>query len=284
VVLTRHEHHQPPGTLHPFGSQRPSRQAQSTPRQRRLEARPGAVCGTRREVRATLDRSLRFCARHPTTTIQAPPNGAAAAALEGGAVAGPPAPTSTLTQWAPVTPYPCHAWHGRGLNEVPAAAIRGISSCREALYGEFWKNTTSVQHHMDLPLGQSDMFFRDEILIDTLPSTRERCLRNVFLAKKGTDGSTVRRGCWSRRRTAGKHHHGMALASREFLSLLGARLMATQDGGWSQPEERHGPAAEVLRIIRRRKNPVRGVFGKYSRTQHLLWRGDSILVSDPPLP
>jgi hypothetical protein len=32
------------------------------------------------------------------------------------------------------------------------------------------------------------------------------------------------------------------------------------------------------------KNPVRGVFGKYSRTQHLLWRGDSILVSDTPLP
>jgi hypothetical protein len=65
---------------------------------------------------------------------------------------------------------------------------------------------------------------------------------------------------------------------------MGARLMATQDGGWSQPEERHGMAAEVLRIIRRRKNPVRSLFGKYSRTQHLMWRGDSIIVSDPPLP
>jgi hypothetical protein len=43
-------------------------------------------------------------------------------------------------------------------------------------------------------------------------------------------------------------------------------------------------AAEVLRIIRCLKNPVRGGFGKYSRTQHLLWRGDSILVSDPPFP
>jgi hypothetical protein len=43
-------------------------------------------------------------------------------------------------------------------------------------------------------------------------------------------------------------------------SPLGARLEATQDGGGSQPEERHGLAAEVLRIIRCLKKPVRGVF------------------------
>jgi hypothetical protein len=44
-----------------------------------------------------------------------------------------------------------------------------------------------------------------------------------------------------------------------FKSPLGARLETTQDGGGSQPEERQGKAAAVLRIIRRRKNPVRGV-------------------------
>ena len=44
-------------------------------------------------------------------------------------------------------------------------------------------------------------------------------------------------------------------------SPLGARPDVTQEGGGSQPEERHGLAAEVGRIIRRRKNPVRGVFG-----------------------
>jgi hypothetical protein len=65
---------------------------------------------------------------------------------------------------------------------------------------------------------------------------------------------------------------------------MGARLQATQDGGRSQPEKRHGLAAAVLRVIRRCKNPVRGDFGKCSRTQHLLWFGDSILVSTPPLP
>jgi hypothetical protein len=62
------------------------------------------------------------------------------AAQEGGTLAGPSAPTSTSTWWARVTLYPCHAWHGRGLNEVPAAAIRMIINCREAMYEEFWKS------------------------------------------------------------------------------------------------------------------------------------------------
>jgi hypothetical protein len=43
---------------------------------------------------------------------------------------------------------------------------------------------------------------------------------------------------------------------------MGARLDDTQDGGGSQPEERHGLAAGVLRIARRRKSPVREVFRK----------------------
>jgi hypothetical protein len=47
-----------------------------------------------------------------------------------------------------------------------------------------------------------------------------------------------------------------------FTFTLGARLEATRDGGGSQPEERHGLAAEVLMIIRRRKSPARGVLGK----------------------
>jgi hypothetical protein len=51
-------------------------------------------------------------------------------------------------------------------------------------------------------------------------------------------------GCWSWWRIAGKQHHGMELASSrqpcEFLPPMGGRLKATQDGGRSQPEERHG--------------------------------------------
>jgi hypothetical protein len=43
---------------------------------------------------------------------------------------------------------------------------------------------------------------------------------------------------------------------------MGAGPDAPQDGGGSQPEERHGLAAAVLRIARRRKSPVRGVLEK----------------------
>jgi hypothetical protein len=75
----------------------------------------------------------------------------------------------------------------------------------------------------------------------------------------------------------------MELAScrqpREFMPPQGGRLKATQDAGRSQPEEQHGLAAAVLRIIRRRKTPVWGGSGKYSRTQHLLWRGDLLTVA-----
>jgi hypothetical protein len=121
----------------------------------------------------------------------------------------------------------------------------------------------SVHQHMVLPLGQSDMFFPRLNSHRISPVQVGTMSAKYLLAKKGTDGSAVGRRCWSWRRTAGKHHHGMAFASSrqpyEFISPLGARLMTTQDGGWSQPEERHGHAAEVIRIIRRRKNPVRGV-------------------------
>jgi hypothetical protein len=34
-----------------------------------------------------------------------------------------------------------------------------MSSCREAMCEEFWKNIISIHRHMDLPLGQSDMSF-----------------------------------------------------------------------------------------------------------------------------
>jgi hypothetical protein len=46
------------------------RQAQPTPRQPQLEARHGALCGTRREVRKTFYRSLRVRAQQITSPIQ----------------------------------------------------------------------------------------------------------------------------------------------------------------------------------------------------------------------
>jgi hypothetical protein len=66
---------------------------------------------------------------------------------------------------------------------------------------------------------------------------------------------------------------------------MGARPKATQDGGASQPEERHGLAAAVLKIDRRRKNPVRGVFGKMFPypTSFAVRRLDPYVRRTPPL-
>jgi hypothetical protein len=47
-----------------------------------------------------------------------------------------------------------------------------------------------------------------------------------------------------------------------FKAPIGARLLATKDGGGSQPEERLGMAEKVLMSIRRRKTAVRVIFGK----------------------
>jgi hypothetical protein len=81
------------------------------------------------------------------------------------------------------------------------------------MYGGFWKITISIDKHRDLPLGQSDMFFVTE---HSQILSRQRggggvCY--IFLVKKGTDGSTVGRGCWSLQRTAGKQRKGTALTS-----------------------------------------------------------------------
>jgi hypothetical protein len=70
VVLTRHQLHQPMRSMHSIGSQRTRKEAQPTSRQRRLEPRLGAISGTRRKIRKTLDRPLRVCARHASTTLQ----------------------------------------------------------------------------------------------------------------------------------------------------------------------------------------------------------------------
>jgi hypothetical protein len=142
---------------------------------------------------------------------------------------------------------------------------------------------------MDLPLGQYDMFFQATKYSQILSSPYGNDVCGMFFRRRrvrtaqwwdegiGASGGHMGSNARARRSLAIDNHVS-------FMSTLGARLEATQDGGGSQPEERHGLAAEVLRIIRRQKNPVRGAFGKYSRAQHLLWRGDSIPVSDLPLP
>jgi hypothetical protein len=57
--------------------------------------------------------------------------------------------------------------------------------------------------------------------------------------------------------------HSLAVATLvSFKSPLGARLEATHDGGGSQPEERHGLAAEVRHDHLPLDKPATGVFWK----------------------
>jgi hypothetical protein len=64
----------------------------------------------------------------------------------------------------------------------------------------------------------------------------------------------------------------------------GVRRDGTHAGRRSQPEERHGMEAEVLRIDRRRKNRYREFLVMFFRTRHILWNDDSIRVSEQPFP
>jgi hypothetical protein len=136
------------------------------------------------------------------------------------------------------------------------------------MYKGFWKIIVYVHRQRDLPLGRSDMFFVTKyILANILPKLgRGRRLRNVFWQRRVRTNHR-----WNEGVGAGGGHLGSNARARRSLAFailvsltspLGARLEATQDGGGSQPEERHGLAAEVLMIIRRRKNSVRGVLGK----------------------
>jgi hypothetical protein len=110
-----------------------------------------------------------------------------------------------------------------------------------------------------------------------------------FGGEEGTGGSELAAGRWSWRWTGAKQRQGRAFVGnrQSHVSLEsphGARREATHTLGGSQPEERHGLAAEVFMIDRRRKKPVRRSFDKYFRTQHLLRSGDSIRVFTQPLP
>jgi hypothetical protein len=94
---------------------------------------------------------------------------------------------------------------------------------------------------------------------------------------------------WNWRRIAGKQHQGMELASCRqpcgFMPPLGGRLKPAQVGGRSQPEERHNLAAEVLRIVRRRRNPGTGGFWKIFPypTPFVARRFDLCVRPTPPL-
>jgi hypothetical protein len=126
----------------------------------------------------------------------------------GGALTRPSISTSTFTPWALVTLLPCHAWHGRGVHEVPGVAISVINTCREPMHGEFFhreKHDTRTQ-----ALGSPARPFRDVFsrpyYTPRMPSYLEECdtFAGACEGEKGTVGSTLGRGCWSTRQIAVK--------------------------------------------------------------------------------
>jgi hypothetical protein len=64
---------------------------------------------------------------------------------------------------------------------------------------------------------------------------------------------------------------------------LGVRLKSTQDGGGSRPEERHGLAAEIHKIDRRRKIPVFSDKQLPYPTSFEAWRLDQRVRPTSPL-
>jgi hypothetical protein len=156
------------------------------------------------------------------------------------------------------------------------------------MYGGFWKNIISVHQRKDLPLGQSDMFFQQLNTHKYSPVTAGTVSADCFLAGKGTDQR------WDEGVGAGGGLQGSSAGARRSLAATShARVLSLPWGrGMKLRRTEVGRGRRSGTVWRRRsfgstaagKSRYGGLLEKYSRTQHLLWFGDSILVSDPPLP
>jgi hypothetical protein len=151
MVPTRHEQHHYQGPLHQVSGQRLGRQAQSTPRQRRLETRPGIVCRTRHEVRKTFVRPLRLGPQRPPTPLQR--------RLEGPHVRGigrPPPPRQRLAQGnqlvqptlaPPIQPRPKPSTERRNsYRSPPSLDMKGLapSAYRDGFRGNYHRSTSRL--------------------------------------------------------------------------------------------------------------------------------------------
>jgi hypothetical protein len=157
--------------------------------------------------------------------------------LEWGALASPSAPTSTSTRRTLVNLMPCQAWHGRGLNEVPTVAIRGIKSCREAMYGGFWEIIVSLHQHLDLPLGPSGKFFRYWTLLEYRPiwgGVKHFLARGVRTEKRRAEGVGAGGGKPGSNAMEGRSLH----VDPHVVVELGRAARHHQPGGLSRREER----------------------------------------------
>jgi hypothetical protein len=132
-------------------------------------------------ARAKVD-YLCVSARHIRVTHVAPAGGATVAAPKGDALASPSA-SPHLPVVGAGNPLPCQA-------KRADSSIRRINSCRESLVHMAFEKIISLQYrHQDLPLGPSDMFFRGQILLNTiLRRGGGACTALAFDGEEGTAG------------------------------------------------------------------------------------------------
>jgi hypothetical protein len=151
------------------------------------------------------------------------------------------------------------------------------------------KKIISVHKHKDLPLGHSDMFFRQVNTRKYSPVTAGTMSENCFWRRKVRTDQRWDEGVGAGGGQLGstaRAQRSLAVASPARVSILpwgrGSKLRGTEVGrSWRSGmvwwwRSLGSPAAG--------NNRYGGLLEKCPRTQHLLWFGDSIPVSDPPLP
>jgi hypothetical protein len=158
------------------------------------------------------------------------------------------------------------------------------------MYGGFWKNIISVHQHWDLPLGKSDMFFQQLNTHRSSPVTAGTMSADCFFWR----GRVRTDQRWDEGVGAGGGHLGSSARTRRSLAAASPTRVLSQPWGRGMKLR----MKEVCRgrrsgTVRRRrslrstaagKTQYGGLLEKYSRTQHPLWFGDLIPMSDPTLP
>jgi hypothetical protein len=125
--------------------------------------------------------------------------------------------------------------------------------------------------------------------LDTLMLTDKTCISRVYLAARMVRADlrwrrALELAADNREAKIGRGARKLSTISVGLESPMRARRDATQAREGSQPQKRHGLAAEVPCIDRRRENSVRRVFGLICPYLTSFEEGAPIHVFDQPLP
>jgi hypothetical protein len=179
--------------------------------------------------------------------------------------------TSTSTWWAPVNLVTVLGLVYQGADRASGSAIRAISSCREAPVRRVFEN--GVCTLAPRLLARAVRYFLSKTMYPSNTSMvmeRDLCLGRGGYGRVFGERRPSELAADNREAMPGKSARWRMTSDSDIDLPLGARHNAKHAIGESQPEKRHGLAAEVLRIDRRRRNPGRRVFG-YDICTHNLY-------------